>query len=119
MLSQKEKYVMEYVYQQCTGKKSKLISPREIVSFAADKYVLYPKELDQIMTNLSFDNYIDLVRSDKLGEPVFVVSLKMKGEGFHRELSNAKRTTLWLLGRTIILAVIGSIITLVVKAIIG
>ena len=41
MLTLKERYVMEYVYQKCQGKKSCLISPREIISFVADKYVLF------------------------------------------------------------------------------
>ena len=60
-------------------------------SFVADKYVLFPEELEKIMTNLSYDNYIELFKSDKRGSPVFCVSLKLKGEGFHRELTNNKR----------------------------
>ena len=48
MLTFKEKYVMEYVYQKCQGKKSCLISPREIISFAADKYVIFEDELEKI-----------------------------------------------------------------------
>lgn len=110
MLTFKEKYVMEYVYQKCQGKKSCLISPREIISFCADKYVLMPDELEKIMTNLSYDNYIELFKSDKKGNPVFCVSLKLKGEGFHRELTNNKRNIMFLLGRTCILAVISGLI---------
>ena len=68
MLTFKESYVMEYVYQKCQGKKSCLISPREIISFCADKYVLMPDELEKIMTNLSYDNYIELFKSDKKGK---------------------------------------------------
>ncbi len=108
MLTFKERYVMEYVYQRCQGKKSCLISPREIISHAADRYVLYPEELEKIMTNLSYDNYIELVKSDKKGVPVFCVSLKLKGEGFHRELSNGKRN-FWLgLGRSCLFASIAA-----------
>lgn len=110
MLTFKEKYVMEYVYQKCQGKKSCLISPREIISFCADKYVLSTDELEKIMTNLSYDNYIELFKSDKKGNPVFCVSLKLKGEGYHRELTNNKRNILYLLGRTCILAVITGLI---------
>lgn len=110
MLTFKEKYVMEYVYQKCQGKKSCLISPREIISFCADKYVISKTELENIMTNLSYDNYIELFKSDKKGSPVFCVSLKLKGEGFHRELTNNKRNLYYLLGRTCILAVISGII---------
>lgn len=112
MLSQKEKYIMEYVYQKCTGKKSCLISPRDVVSYAADKYEMYPSDIDRIMTNLSYDNYIDLVKTDKKGEPVFCVSLKMKGEGFHRELTNNKRTWAFSIFRTCLLAVITGVIGL-------
>ena len=110
MLTFKESYVMEYVYQKCQGKKSCLISPHEIISFVADKYVIFPDELEKIMTNLSYDNYIELFKSDKKGNPVFCVSLKLKGEGFHRELTNNKRNLWWILGRTCILAVITGLI---------
>ena len=115
MLSFKEKYVMEYVYQKCQGKKSCLISPREIISFAADKYVLFPEELEKIMTNLSYDNYIELVKSDKKGSPVFCVSLKLKGEGFHRELTNNKRSTWLAVGKTCILAIISALIGVFIR----
>ena len=117
MLTFKEKYVMEYVYQKCQGKKSCLISPREIISFCADKYVLMPDELEKIMTNLSYDNYIELFKSDKKGNPVFCVSLKLKGEGFHRELTNNKRNIWWTVGRTCILAIISTLIGCLIKLI--
>lgn len=117
MLTRKEKYIMEYVYQRCFGKKSCLITPREVISYASDRYVMYPQELDKIMTNLSYDNYIDLVKSDKRGEMIFCVSLKMKGEGFHRELDNNKRTWAFYIGRTVLLAVISVAVTLLLKMI--
>jgi len=113
MLTFKEKYIMEYVYQKCKDKKSCLISPREIISFVADKYVIFPEELEKIMTNLSYDNYIELFKSDKKGNPVFCVSLKLKGEGFHRELTNNRRNWLFWIGRSAILAVVAGIIGIV------
>ena len=114
MLTNKEKYIMEYVYQKCQGKKSCLISPREIISFVADKYVLFPDELEKIMTNLSYDNYIELFKSDKKGSPVFCVSLKIKGEGFHRELTNNKRNLWFSIGSKVALAVLGAVVAFVV-----
>ena len=117
MLNFKEKYVMEYVYQKCQGKKSCLISPHEIISFTADKYVIFPDELEKIMTNLSYDNYIELFKSDKKGSPVFCVSLKLKGEGFHRELTNNKRNIMFRIATTVGLAVISGIITLLIRLI--
>ena len=115
MLTFKEKYVMEYVYQKCQGKKSCLISPREIISFVADRYVIYPDELEKIMTNLSFDNYIELFKSDKKGSPVYCVSLKIKGEGFHREITNNKRNFFLLLGRTVAFAAISALIGVFIR----
>ncbi len=117
MLTFKEKYVMEYVYQKCQGKKSCLVSPRDIISFVADRYVIYPEELEKIMTNLSYDNYIELFKSDKKGSPVYCVSLKIKGEGFHRELSNNKRNFWLLFGRTCLFAAVGAIIGVIIKLI--
>lgn len=114
MLTFKEKYVMEYVYQRCQGKKSCLISPREIISHIADKYVVFPEELEKIMTNLSYDNYIELVKSDKKGNPVFCVSLKLKGEGFHRELTNNKRNLWFSIGSKCALAILGAVVAFVV-----
>ena len=118
MLTFKEKYIMEYVYQKCQGKKSCLISPREIISFAAERYVIFPEELEKIMTNLSYDNYIELFKSDKKGSPVFCVSLKIKGEGFHRELTNNTRNWLFWLGRSALLAAVGAIVGVIIREII-
>ena len=69
------------------------------------------------MTNLSYDNYIELFKSDKKGNPVFCVSLKLKGEGFHRELTNNKRNLWWIIGRTCVLAIITAIVSSLIKII--
>ena len=111
MLTRKEKYIMEYLYQRCTGKNSCLINPREIITFASDRYIMYAPEVEKIVTNLVYDNYIDVAKSDKKGEMVYCVSLKLKGQGFHRELVNVKRSTMVYVGRTIILAVLSFLIT--------
>ena len=70
MLTRKEKYIMEYLYQRCTGKNSCLINPREIITFASDRYIMYPQEVEKIVTNLVCDNYIEVAKSDKKGEMV-------------------------------------------------
>lgn len=111
MLNKKEKYIMEYLYQNCTGKKSCLIPQRDIMSFIADKYMVFTEDLDKVMTDLSYDNYIDLVRTDKQGEPVYCVSLKIKGEAFHRELTNDRRSLKKSLINKLLLAVLGAVIT--------
>lgn len=93
------------------GKKNSLITPREVISFASDKFIMTTEDLDGIMRNLEYDNYIDLTRTDKKGEQVFIVGLKTKGEAFYRELTNNKRTWYFLITRTIMLAILSFIIT--------
>ncbi len=117
MLTRKEKYIMEYVYQNCTGKKSMLINPRDVISYASDRYIIFTDELDKIMTNLSYDNYIELYKTDKKGEPYYCVSLKIKGEAFHRELSNNMRSIKNAVIKTAVLAVMSGIIAGLVKII--
>ena len=102
---------MKYLYQKCMGKKNSLITPREVISFASDKFIMTTEDLDGIMRNLEYDNYIDLTRTDKKGEQVFIVGLKTKGEAFYRELTNNKRTWYFLITRTIMLAILSFIIT--------
>lgn len=118
MLTRKEKYIMEYLYQRCIGKNSCLINPREIITFASDRYIMYPPEVEKIVTNLVYDNYIDVARSDKKGEMVYCVSLKLKGQGFHRELVNNKRTSWFYFGRAVILAIVSFLVTWLLKIII-
>jgi DNA-binding MarR family transcriptional regulator len=118
MLTRKERYIMEYLYQRCTGKNSCLINPREIITFASDRYIMYPQEIEKIVTNLVYDNYIEVDKSDKKGEMVYCVSLKLKGQGFHRELVNNKRTIMSAVGRTVILAILSFLITWILKILI-
>ena len=118
MLSRKEKYIMEYLYQRCTGKNSCLINPREIITFASDRYIMHKPEVEKIVTNLVYDNYIDVAKSDKRGEMVYCVSLKLKGQGFHRELVNNKRTIMVAVGRTVLLAILSFLITWILKILI-
>ena len=64
MLDKKEKLVMLFLCEVCSGKKSYLISANQIAEFVSQKYILSIAELDEIMLSLSKENYIDLVVSD-------------------------------------------------------
>ena len=118
MLTRKERYIMEYLYQRCIGKNSCLISPREIITFVSDRYIMYPPEIEKIVTNLMYDNYIDMAKSDRKGEMVYCMSLKLKGQGFHRELVNDKRSIMVNVGRTVLLAILSFLITWILKILI-
>ena len=47
----------------------------------------------------------------------YCVSLKTKGEGYLREKQQRKKTTYLILGRTVVLAIISFVVTLILKAI--
>lgn len=117
MLNGKEKKVMQYLFTECSGKKSALIEPDDILNFLQPKYEINNIELDQILNGLVLENYIDIVNSDKNGKLVYCVSLKSKGEGFERERKNAKKNLYLTLTRTVILACISFAITMILKAI--
>lgn len=117
MLNGKEKKVMQYLFDACSGKKSCLVEPDDILNYLLPKYEINNIELDQILNALVLENYIDLVNSDKNGKLVYCVSLKTKGEGFERERKNAKKNVYIILTRTIILACISFAVTLILRAI--
>ncbi|MBQ2864478.1 MAG: hypothetical protein IJE91_03325 [Clostridia bacterium] len=117
MLNGKEKRVMQYLFDCCSGKKSCLIEPDDILNYLQPKYEINNIELDQILNALVLENYIDLVNSDKNGKLVYCISLKTKGEGFERERKNAKKNVYIIVTRTIILACISFAVTLILKAI--
>ena len=117
MLNRKEKKVMQFLYENCSGKQSCLIEPDDILNYLQPKFDVNNIELEQILSALVLENYIDMVNSDKNGKLVYCVSLKSKGEGFLREQQNAKKNLYIILTRTVILACVSFAVTLLLKAI--
>ena len=117
MLNRKEKKVMQFLYDNCLGKKSSLIEPDDILNYLQPNYDVNNIELEQILSALVLEDYIDMVNSDKNGKLVYCISLKSKGEGFLREQQNAKKNLYIILSRTVILACISFAVTLLLKAI--
>jgi hypothetical protein len=52
MLSNKEKRVMDYIYNECVDKQSSLIAPSDIQNAVKPKYDLTDVEVDQFVNNL-------------------------------------------------------------------
>lgn len=117
MLSRKEKKVMEYLFKNCFNKKSCLIDPEDILNYLLPKYEINYIELDQLISGLVLENFIDAVNSDKNGRLIYCISLKPKGEGFERTRKNSKKNMYLIIMRTILLACISFIITIILKAI--
>ena len=117
MLSRKETLIMNYIYEKCLNRESALISPTDFQTALLDKYDLTNIEIDQILNGLAMDNYIDVINSDKKGKLIYCISLKQKGISYKRDGEQRKKTALFLLSRTVILAIISFIVGLILKAI--
>lgn len=117
MLSRKEKKVMSYLYQKCKDKESCLITPQEISNYLMPKYEINNVEVDQIINALVLDNYIEVVHSDSKGKLIYCVSLKQKGANFERENKHNKKTTYLIIIRTVLLAILSFVVTLILRSI--
>ncbi|MFW6029155.1 MAG: hypothetical protein ACOCRO_02755 [Halanaerobiales bacterium] len=117
MLNKLEKQVMMFLYNKCINKDSVLIDPDSIIVSLLPKYNITKAELDNIINNLEFDNYIEVVTSkdNKKNKNIYCVCLKAKGEAFKREMIRAKKTNRYLFIRKILLATVGVLVGLLIK----
>ena len=116
-MTKKEKLVMTYLCNKCQKKKTYLISPQEITSALAKKYVLSIAEIDEIMGSLSNQNYIDFVVSDDKNGYCYCVSLKKCGQSYITDTKNQKKTLGILVLRSIFLATVSFVFGIILKAI--
>jgi hypothetical protein len=112
-----EKAVMLLLYEKCVNKESVLISPTQLIISLLPKYEVTEKELDKIMNNLILDGYIDVINSDNKGNPIYCVSLKMKGISFQRDLINHKKNNQYTILKTIVLAAISTMVAIILRII--
>ena len=117
MLSKKEHTVMNFIYSKCQNNEAVLISPTDIATACLDKFDLTNIEIDQILSGLMLDNYIDVVNSDKKGKLVYCITLKQKGASYKRDLDQKKKTTIMLITRTVLLAILSFTVGVILKAI--
>ena len=107
MLNRIEAKIMDYLFEKCRGKKTVLMTPKEILHSLLPKHELTAKQLDGHMKNLALDGYIDVYNSDNKGQLVYVVTLKIKGEAYERERAEIRARRLRSLGWKIALTFLG------------
>ena len=108
---------MKYLVKVCPKKRTCLVSPNEIAASLSKKFVLSVSELDEIMTNLSNENYIDFVVSESKMGYYYCVTLKKKGLSFEQDSKRQKKTFGLLVLRSLFLALVSFIFGLVLKTI--
>ena len=117
MLDKKEKSVMLYLCEVCTPKRSYLISASTIAEEMSKKFLLSIAEIDEIMTSLAKDNYIDVVISDSKKGYFYCVMLKNKGVMFKKDLQKQKKELALLLVRTFCITILSFVVGLILRTI--
>ena len=115
MLSRVEIKIMDYIYEKCRGKKTVLMSPKEILQSLLPKHEITAKQLDSYLKNLALDGYLEALPSDNKGHMMYVIKLKPRGEAYHRERQEIRNKRLRSLGWKISLTVIGGILAFVLS----
>ncbi|MCL2587710.1 MAG: hypothetical protein FWE31_05795 [Firmicutes bacterium] len=114
MLSRIEVKIMDYIFEKCRGKKTVLISPKEILNFLLPKYEITAKQLDGYIKNLGLDGYLEAVKSDSKGHMMYVIKLQTRGEAFERERREIRQRRMRSLGWKLTLTVIGAVLAFVI-----
>lgn len=116
-MNRKERLVMLYLCKVCPKKRTCLVSPSDVSAALSKKFVLSIAELDEIMTKLSDENYIDFVVSESKMGYYYCVTLKKKGQTYASDSKNQRRTFGLLVLRSLFLATVSFIFGLVLKTI--
>ena len=117
MSTRNEKLVLSFLCQVCSSKKTSLVSPHDIAKKVCKKAVLSVNEIDEIMTNLSLQNYLDFVVTDSKDGYYYCVKLKKKGQSYLQDQKNQKKALLMLVLRSMFLASVSFVFGLILKAI--
>ena len=116
-MGRKDQAVLRYLCKVCVKRRTYLISPHEIASSLSKSFVLSVVEIDEIMANLSNENYIDFVVSESKNDYFYCVTLKKLGQSYETNLRDQRRSFGIMVLRTIFLAIISFVFGLILRAI--
>ncbi len=117
MLTKNEDKIMFAVYSACKEKSCALLSPDDILTMAGVRGVVSYDALDKILEALEYDDYFDLILSDRRGEKVYCITLHEKGQGYKRQKTIVKRNLEFKLAIAVGGALVSFVIGLILKAI--
>ena len=117
MQERRERLVLRYLCKVCSNKKTCLISPHDIAKEVCNKIILSVSEIDEIMTSLSMQNFIDFVVSDSKNGYFYCVKLKKKGQTYLSDSKKQKKALMMLVLRSMFLATVSFVFGLILKAI--
>ena len=81
------------------------------------KIILSVSEIEEIMSSLSLQNYIDFVISDSKNGYYYCVKLKKKGQSYLIDKKKQRKSLMMLVFRSMFLATVSFVFGLILKAI--
>ena len=120
MLNKKESALMRVIYKKTTKNKGMcLIRPVDLmvgISYGID---FKAEDLEPTMKALVYDEYIDIVESDKKGDFYYCVTLLKKGFAFQRSEEQRIRARRSSIITKVLLALLGAAVTIVLTRVIA
>ena len=117
MLNRQENEVMNAVYSLCHEKGICLISPAELVDILPSRRKINLEKLEDILNQLAFDDYFELLSSERKGEKMYVISLRANGYAYKRCTLQEKRKIAVKLLWAVTSAVVAFLVGLLLKQI--
>ncbi|MDR0696685.1 MAG: hypothetical protein LBF68_03975 [Christensenellaceae bacterium] len=118
-LSKKEKNLMNVIYEIASKNTGQcLIAPLKILSAIPYKVKFSESDLQPILDALSYDGYFEYELTSKKGEPVYLITLKEKGNAYEREKKHNRKKIYARIIMTIICALLSWAVKMIIDAII-
>ena len=110
MLSREESEVMRAVCGMCGGRGCCLVSPAELLGVLPSQKKFSPERLDKILRSLELDDCFELIRSERKGEKMYVITLHPNGAAYPRARQQVRRGIAF----RILLSAAGAVVTFLV-----
>ncbi len=116
MLNFDEKKVLLAIRKNCQNKGACLVAPEDLLYKIGD-CSLTEKSLVNILKALSYEGYLELIYTERLGKSLYCITLRDKGINYDREVKNFKKQLAIRVLITLSLTIISFLAGLILKAI--
>lgn len=110
MISKKHFLVLKVLNDNCILRDSCLIEADKICAFIGDEKLVSEKNVDFILKDLSRLDYIDLIKTNKKGCPIYCITLLKKGKNYKEE----RKKIVVDIKNKILLAILGGSVSYIV-----
>ena len=111
MLTKQENEVMNAVYSLCHEKGICLVSPTELLAMLPIRKKITLEKLEDLLNQLAFDQYFELLSSERKGEKMYVISLRSNGYAYKRcsqqQRRNMAMKMLWAVASAVVAFLVG------------